>query len=144
MAVLVATPAEPFASTPAVRRRMQAVPRRDTAPEVAVRRAVWAMGLRYRVDTAPLAGLRRKADLVFTKARVAVFIDGCFWHACPDHGTAPTVNTGYWQPKLARNVERDAETNAALEGAGWVVVRVWEHEDPVTAANRIASSVHGR
>ena len=144
MAVLVPTPTGGFASTPGVRRRMQAVRRRDTRPEMAVRRAVWGLGFRYRVDTRPVASLRRKADMVFTRARVAVFVDGCFWHGCPDHGTRPTVNTGYWHPKLIRNVRRDAETNAALEVAGWLVVRVWEHEDPVAAAGRVAAAVASR
>ena len=144
MAVQVPTPTSPFATTPGVRQRMQAVRSRDTAPEVALRRQVWALGLRYRVDARPLAELRRKADMVFTRFRVAVFVDGCFWHACPEHGNRPAVNTGYWRPKLARNVERDAETNAALEAAGWTVVRVWEHEDPVVAAVRVAAAVADR
>ena len=141
MAVQVPTPVGPFATTPGVRQRMQAVRRRDTAPEVALRRQVWALGLRYRVDARPLADLRRKADMVFTRVRVAVFVDGCFWHGCPGHGTQPLVNAGYWQPKLARTAERDLETNAALVAAGWAVVRVWEHEDPVSAAGRVMSAV---
>ena len=82
--------------------------------------------------------------MVFTRARVAVFVDGCFWHACPEHGRQPAMNTGYWQLKLARNVERDKETNAALEAAGWVVLRVWEHEEPTAVAERVATVVRGR
>ena len=82
--------------------------------------------------------------MVFSRAKVAVFVDGCFWHACPHHGTRPAVNSGYWQLKLARNVERDAETNRLLEAAGWVVVRVWEHEEPVVAAGRVAAALTDR
>lgn len=130
-----------YASSPRVRRQMQAMRRRDTGPELALRRILWGQGLRYRVDTRPVAGLRRKADLVFSRRLVAVFVDGCFWHACPDHGSQPRTNQQYWQPKLARNVQRDRETNAALADAGWTVVRVWEHEDPAAAAVRVADAV---
>ena len=101
--------------------------RRDTKPELAVRKALHARGLRYRVDLAPLTGYRRRADVVFTKRRIAVFIDGCFWHGCPLHYRVPGTNAGYWQPKIARNVERDAETTLALVEAGWRVLRFWEH-----------------
>ena len=102
--------------------------RRDTLPELAVRRLLHAQGLRYRVDLAPLKGYRRRADVVFTKARIAVFIDGCFWHGCPQHYRVPGTNAGYWEPKIARNVERDAETTVALMDAGWRVLRYWEHQ----------------
>jgi DNA mismatch endonuclease (patch repair protein) len=88
--------------------------------------------------------LRCRVDVVFTRVRVAVFIDGCFWHSCPEHGTSPEVNTEYWAAKLARNRERDARNNEALEAAGWHVVRVWEHEDPEVAAARIAAAVATR
>ena len=101
--------------------------RRDTKPELAVRRMLHARGLRYRVDLAPLKGCRRRADVVFTRRRIAIFIDGCFWHGCPLHYRVPGTNAGYWQPKIARNVERDAETTLALVGAGWTVLRYWEH-----------------
>jgi DNA mismatch endonuclease, patch repair protein len=101
--------------------------RRDTKPELAVRKLLHARGLRYRVDLAPLKGYRRRADVVFTRRRIAVFIDGCFWHGCPLHYRVPGTNAGYWQPKIARNVERDAETTVALAAAGWVVLRYWEH-----------------
>jgi DNA mismatch endonuclease, patch repair protein len=101
--------------------------RRDTKPELAVRRLLHARGLRYRVDLAPLTGYRRRADVVFTRRHIAVFIDGCFWHGCPQHYRVPGTNAGYWQPKIARNVERDAETTVALVAAGWTVLRYWEH-----------------
>lgn len=116
--------------------------RRDTTPELEVRRAVHARGLRYRVDVPPLPDLRRRrADLVFRRVRVAVFIDGCFWHGCPVHGTIPTANAEYWVPKLRANRERDADTDRRLREAGWTVVRIWEHEDPESAADVIEAAV---
>lgn len=109
----------------------------DTLPELAVRRAVYARGLRYRKHLAPLAGLRCKADIVFSSARVAVFVDGCFWHRCPEHGELPKANRAWWEAKLARTWERDRANDLALRSAGWTVVRVWEHESPEKAAARI-------
>lgn len=123
---------------------MQAIRGRDTAPELALRRLLHARGLRYRIDSPPLPGVRRRADLVFGPARVAVFVDGCFWHRCPEHATEPRTNIDYWAPKLDRNVERDRETDALLTQAGWVSVRVWEHEDPAVAARRVARIVRRR
>lgn len=119
---------------------------RDTAPELVIRTRLHALGLRYRVHTRPLSSFRRTADIVFTRVRVAVFVDGCFWHGCPDHRTFPKTNEQWWERKLERNVERDAETNRVLEDAGWVVVRVWEHESPDAAALRIrrALDLRGR
>jgi len=102
----------------------------DTRPELEVRRALHRLGLRYRVAIAPEPGLRRRADIVFTRARVAVFIDGCFWHGCPKHGRSTfNHNAEYWSAKIAANVARDADTNAKLYAAGWQVLRYWEHED---------------
>lgn len=95
---------------------------------MALRRRLHAEGYRFRVDFRPLQALRRKADIVFTKQRVAVFVDGCFWHHCPDHGTMPVSNRAWWEDKLARNVTRDAETDRILAEAGWSVLRVWEHQ----------------
>lgn len=123
---------------------MERQARRDTKPELAVRRAVWGRGLRYRVDISPLPKIRRRADLVFTRARVAVFVDGCFWHSCPDHATTPKANRAWWLEKLAANVSRDRDTDERLEAAGWAVVRVWEHEDPELAAERVALAVRSR
>lgn len=120
---------------------MQGNRRRDTNPEMAVRRLVHAAGLRYRVDARPLPALNRRADLVFTRAKVAVFIDGCYWHGCPEHGTASRTNADYWAPKIARNRERDVDTDAQLVGAGWTVLRAWEHDDPVGVAERIVTAV---
>ena len=115
--------------------------RRDTAPELAVRRLLHAAGLRYRVDFAPIGG-RRRADIVFSRRRVAVFIDGCFWHGCPLHATVPKSNTDYWIPKLERNVERDRETDSLLIEAGWCVLRYWEHEEPSAIAAAVAAAIH--
>lgn len=130
-----------WASSPAIRKTMLGNRSRDTAPELRVRRAVHAMGLRYRVAYRPEPNLRRTADLVFTRAHVAVFIDGCYWHGCPDHYIEPASNVDYWRPKIARNRERDAETTAALTHAGWRVLRFWSHEDPDEIAARIADEV---
>lgn len=111
--------------------------RRDTAPELALRRNLYARGLRYRVAW-PIPGLpRRTVDIAFTRARLAVFVDGCFWHSCPEHATYPSVNGAWWAAKLVTNQRRDCTTTEHLEGAGWTVVRVWEHEDPDRAASRI-------
>lgn len=118
----------PPASSEAVRRRLSRQPQVDTKPEMLLRRRLHAEGLRYRVDQQVLPGLRRRADLVFTRARVAVFIDGCFWHRCPEHGTLPKANAAWWRAKLNRNVERDRDTDARLRDADWIVVRVWEHD----------------
>lgn len=133
-----------WASSPEVRRSMRANRGRDTKPELAIRRAVYASGLRYRVDARPLKGLNRRADLVFLGAKVAVFVDGCFWHGCPQHHTVARANAEFWAEKVRRNRERDMETNRALVAAGWVVVRVWEHEDPTAAAGRVAATVRAR
>lgn len=117
---------------------MRRVPQRGTRPELAIRSALFRMGLRYRVDARPLKGVRRKADLVFASARLAVFVDGCFWHGCPLHGTWPKANAEFWRAKIEANQRRDADTDRRLTEAGWTFIRVWEHEDPATAAARIA------
>ena len=135
---------ESWASTPGRRRIMQANRGRDTSPELALRRLLHAAGLRYRIHSQPLRGVRRRADVVFGPARVAVFVDGCFWHGCPEHGTLPKTNSDYWVPKLERNVERDRETDGLLRAAGWVSIRVWEHEDPQVASRRIVRTVRSR
>lgn len=119
--------------------------RADTKPEVALRSNLHRRGLRFRKDF-PIDSARRRVrpDIVFTKARVAVFVDGCFWHCCPDHHVTPRTNRDYWVPKLRRNVARDRETEALLASEGWWVVRVWEHESLEGAADRIASMVEKR
>lgn len=131
-------PLAPRASSEGARRTMVANRRRDTKPELLIRRELHARGLRYRVDYAPLASdRRRRADIVFTRAKVAVFIDGCFWHGCPTHFVMPKTNADYWAPKIQRNMARDAETTRRLEGEGWTVLRFWEHEDPAIVAARV-------
>ena len=127
-----------------VRVRMQAQRARDTAPEMRVRRLLHARGLRYRVDRPPLQGLRRRADLVFTRAKVAVYVDGCFWHGCPDHGNRPRANAEWWSAKLAANRARDEDTDRKLSLAGWAVVRAWEHEDPAVVADTVQGLVRAR
>lgn len=122
-----------WASSPGVARSMRSNRRRDTRPELAIRRLLHAHGLRYRVDMAPWSNKRRRADIVFTRQRLAVFIDGCFWHGCPEHATTPATNTDYWRPKLAKNIERDRETTAMAEAEGWRVLRIWEHVPPEEA-----------
>ncbi len=102
------------------------------------------MGLRYRVDRPVLAGVRRRVDIVFSSSQVAVFVDGCFWHRCPEHATSPKANAAWWQAKLDANQARDIDTDRRLRDAGWTVVHVWEHEDPAVAAARIAQLVRAR
>ncbi|MBV2354431.1 very short patch repair endonuclease [Streptomyces sp. J2-1] len=133
-----------WASSAARRRNMQAIRSRDTKPEKLIRRLVHAKGLRYRVAARPLPGLRRTADLVFRPAKVAVFIDGCYWHGCPEHYVPPKTNSGYWSEKVVRNVERDRDTDQHLKEAGWLVLRFWEHEPSDTCAETIATTVRLR
>ena len=121
---------------------MQAQGRRDTKPELALRRELHRRGRRFFVDRAPLKGFRRRADMVFPRRRVAVYVDGCFWHSCPVHGTRPKNNAEWWAAKLAGNVARDRDTDTRLREAGWAAVRVWEHEDPVAAADRVDQVLH--
>lgn len=121
---------------------MKANRRRDTSIELAVRRRLHRNGARYRVDFAPDPfDRRRKADIVFTRVKVAVYIDGCFWHGCPEHFIPPKSNAYYWAPKIARNRERDADTGARLEQLGWTVLRFWEHEDPDAVVDTILAAI---
>jgi DNA mismatch endonuclease (patch repair protein) len=117
---------------------------RDTAPELALRRLLHARGLRYRVDVRPLRSLRRKADVVFPRLRVCVFVDGCFWHSCPDHATVPRTNNGYWSAKIEGNARRDRETDSLLAEEGWTVLRFWEHDDVLAAADAVEALVRAR
>ncbi|MFI0485632.1 very short patch repair endonuclease [Actinomadura sp. 9N215] len=124
-------------------RNMRANRRSDTKPEIALRRALHARGYRYRKDLRldlP-EGARVRPDIVFTARKVAVFVDGCFWHVCPEHGREPTSNEWYWTPKLRRNVERDRAADAALKAAGWRVVRLWEHEPLPAAIDAVVEAV---
>ena len=129
------------ATDPATSARMRAQRRRDTAPELALRRELHRRGVRYFVDRAPMKGVRRRADLVFPRHKVAVYVDGCFWHSCPQHATFPKNNAQWWAEKLAGNVTRDRDTDSTLTDAGWTVVRIWEHENPVVAADRVQAAL---
>jgi DNA mismatch endonuclease (patch repair protein) len=123
---------------------MQLQRTRDTGPELTLRPLIHAAGLRYRVDRAPLPGIRRRADVVFGPARVAVYADGCFWHGCPEHGSRPRANSAYWENKLDGDRRRDADTDRRLALAGWQALRIWEHEDPAAGADRDRAAVRRR
>lgn len=117
---------------------------RDTAPELALRRALFAVGMRFRVHYLVSIRPRRHADVAFTRAKVAVFVDGCYWHGCPTHASWPKANAEWWKAKIERNRLRDRDTDERLTADGWLCLRVWEHEDPVEAATKIASLVRQR
>ncbi len=134
----------PPPSSYGAQQRMKAVRQRDTLPEVRLRSLLHSMGLRYRLHSMPIPGLKRRADILFRKWSVAVYVDGCFWHGCPIHGTWPKCNEEFWRTKIESNRARDRETDRRLEAAGWTVFRVWEHEDPREAADRIARCVFSR
>jgi DNA mismatch endonuclease (patch repair protein) len=135
------TPPTSWASSPAARKVMRGNRKRDTRPEMALRRAAHALGLRYRVAARPVAGQPWTADMVFTRARVAVFVDGCYWHGCPDHFKPPRTNAAYWSPKIARNRARDQLVDGILAGRGWISLRIWEHEPVPVALNRVLAAV---
>lgn len=138
---------ESWASSPGTRASMKSNRGRDTSPELIIRRRLHALGLRYRVSARPLRNVRRTADIVFTRAKVAVFVDGCFWHGCPEHYQSPARNGEFWLAKRVRNQERDVDTNEVLRAHGWRVLRFWEHEirsDPATVAGGIAGEVRRR
>lgn len=120
---------------------MKRVRSRDTTPEIALRRELHRLGLRYRLHRPVVPGVRRRPDIVFGSRRVAVFVDGCFWHRCPKHRTEAKENSEFWRRKLAENSRRDRDTDRRLVRAGWRVLRVWEHEDPRVAAARIVRLV---
>lgn len=132
------------ASTPEARRRMQRVRQRDTSAEAALRRELYARGIRYRIQVPVLTKSRRVADVAFSGLRVAVFVDGCFWHGCPLHATWPKANAAFWRAKIMANRQRDRDTNERLRAEGWRVVRVWAHEEPKVAAGRIARILERR
>ena len=131
----------PAASSPEARRRMQATKGRDSRPEVRLRKILHARGLRFRVHTLVLPDLRRRADVVFPGARVAVYVDGCFWHGCTEHVVWPRTNVGWWKKKIAATQRRDRDTDRRLSEAGWRVVRIWEHDDPVVVADVVEAEV---
>jgi DNA mismatch endonuclease, patch repair protein len=117
---------------------------RLTRPEARLRSALHRAGLRFRKNVRPISAIRCRPDVVFPRDQVAVFVDGCFWHACPQHFRPPRTNAGYWQAKIARNVERDRRNNEEFSRAGWTVIRVWEHEDVESAAEHVRAEVLAR
>ena len=135
----------PMPLSPARSANMRANRRTDTKPEMALRRALHARGYRYRKDyRLDLSGGRRvRPDIAFTARRVAVFVDGCFWHACPEHGSKPKNNEWYWSPKLQRNVDRDRANDEALADDGWRVVRLWEHVPLDEAVAAVVAAISG-
>jgi DNA mismatch endonuclease (patch repair protein) len=132
---------EPLPSSQAALNRMRAAKPRDTAPEKSLRVELHKRGLRYRIDVKPIKVLNRRADIVFRSKKIAVFVDGCFWHGCPIHGTKAKANAEFWRNKIRQNQARDAETNLLLKKAGWKVIRVWEHENPERASKKIHNAV---
>jgi DNA mismatch endonuclease, patch repair protein len=134
----------PLPSSAAATARFAAQREKDTQPELLLRSALHRRGLRYRLHRRPLPDLRRIVDIVFSAPKVAVDVRGCFWHLCPEHRSLPQSNAAWWGAKLARNAERDRETEAALRSAGWLVIVVWEHEDPEIAAERVEACVRAR
>ena len=120
---------------------MSRLGQRDTRPEREIRALLHARGLRFRVQRPLEFDRRRRVDIVFPKEKLAVFVDGCFWHRCPEHATFPRANAEFWEQKLARNVERDRDTDARLRASGWQVIRIWEHVEPAVAAGEIHEAV---
>ena len=131
----------PAPSSEVVAARFRRQRRRDTRHELAVRRRLHARGVRYRVDVRPCPQTRARGDLVWKGRRLVVFLDGCFWHGCPDCGHLPKVNRGWWAAKLAANAARDRRADALLTGLGWRVLRFWEHEDPDDVADAICAAL---
>ena len=129
--------AAPIASSQRVANVMRGNRSRDTAPELSVRRLLHARGRRFRVNLRPDASLRRTADIVFRRHRIAVFIDGCYWHGCPEHYVASRTNKEYWLPKIKANATRDEDTTMKLRSAGWIVLRYWSHVPPEEVVDSI-------
>lgn len=128
-------PAAPLAA------KMSTLRRRNTAPEVALRRELHRRGLRFRLQVKCPGNRRRTIDVCFGRHKVAVFVDGCFWHGCPVHVHQPRANAAWWEWKIGNNRARDADCTRALEAQGWAVVRVWEHEPPAEAADRVCAAI---
>jgi DNA mismatch endonuclease (patch repair protein) len=134
----------PAASSPAALARMKAAKRRDTTPELRVRRALHRLGFRFYVDRRPLTSSPKRADILFSRQRVAIFIDGCYWHGCPEHGTLPKANADWWAEKITGNARRDRATETELRIQGWRVIRIWEHEETNAAVARILLDLRPR
>ncbi len=135
---------KPAPSSDAALKRMKAAKPRDTVPEKALRSALFKKGVRYKIDARPVKELNRRADIVFRSAKVAIFVDGCFWHGCPIHGTQAKANAEFWKNKIKQNQIRDEDTNKQLKKAGWRVIRVWEHKNPEKASQKIYNIIMKR
>lgn len=131
----------PRPSSPGVSARMSRHPRRDTRPELRLRQALHRLGLRYRTHLPVPGAHRRSIDIAFTRRRVAVFVDGCFWHGCPAHGSKPAANRQWWEEKLASNIQRDADTGRILRLQGWAVIRIWEHTATQEAVQTVVKAL---
>jgi DNA mismatch endonuclease (patch repair protein) len=141
--VVPATNMKPMVpSSVQVSERMSKHPRRDTSPELELRRLLHAAGLRYRVQYPVPGWKRRTIDIAFTRRKVAVFIDGCFWHGCSKHRNVPASNREWWQEKLTKNATRDGETDAHLHRLGWRVVRLWEHDSASEGFERVRQALN--
>ncbi|QNB09796.1 very short patch repair endonuclease [Herbaspirillum frisingense] len=128
-------------SSPVASRRMAKIRQKGTNVEIALRRELYRMGLRYRIDFQVLQKPRRVADIAFPGRKIAIFVDGCFWHGCPEHATWPKQNADFWRKKIEANRARDVDTNERLRSMGWTVLRFWEHERPIDAAKIIVQTV---
>lgn len=131
----------PTSSSTDVSRRMAKVRQKGTSAELALRREMYRIGLRYRIDYVVLRNPRRVADVAFPGRKIAVFVDGCFWHGCPEHATWPKHNAEFWREKIEANQRRDADTNHRLRSLGWTVLRFWSHESPSEAARAVARMI---
>ena len=131
----------PSASSPAARDRMRQIHQKCTGPEIALRLAIHKLGLRFFTNRPPIPGDRRTADIIFPGIRLAVYMDGCFWHGCPSHGSTPKTNGPWWAAKIENNKHRDLDTERRLRDAGWIVLRFWEHDDPYASALRVQDVV---
>jgi len=124
----------PVALNEKVSEQMSRMPRKDSKPELALRRELYKLGLRYRIHVKKLPGT---PDIVFQKAKMVVFVDGCFWHSCHRHGKTPKSNHEWWRKKFEENMKRDKRNDFELESMGWLPIHIWEHEDPIESAHTI-------
>lgn len=130
-----------LSSSPEASHRMAKVRQKGTNAEIALRREMFRIGLRYRVNYEVLKKPRRVADIVFPGRKIAIFVDGCFWHGCPEHATWPKRNAEFWRQKIEANRQRDADTTERLQSLGWTVLRFWSHQSPIEAARTVAQMV---
>jgi len=133
-----------LATTPRTRARMRAQRQRDTRPELAIRKELHRRGYRYRLAKPAIRGLRSQPDFIFPREKIAVFVNGCFWHVCPEHATWPTNNAAWWRAKLEGNVARDRRIDATLRDHGWVPLRLWEHETVDAACGTVIAALEAR